>query len=73
MKEHTTHFDDCGCKTARLETEIARLRDALESIASISRKEQEKESYWINLTLKECAEVLAADTRIAREALGESK
>lgn len=23
MTDHTTHFDDCGCKTARLEAELA--------------------------------------------------
>ena len=29
MTDHTTHFDDCGCKTARLERRVAELEAAL--------------------------------------------
>lgn len=26
-RDHTTHFDDCGCRSARYEAEVARLRE----------------------------------------------
>lgn len=29
-REHTTHFDDCGCQSAALKAELKRLRDVLE-------------------------------------------
>ena len=32
MSKHTTHFDDCGCKSAGYEAEIAELRAALDDL-----------------------------------------
>jgi hypothetical protein len=30
MRKHTTHFDDCGCKSGKLESEIQSLREKLD-------------------------------------------
>lgn len=50
-----------------------KLVEALESIASEHRPRHADEDYWISIDHKLCADVLACDTRLAREALAEYK
>lgn len=54
---------------SQLEQENARLREALESIASKNKPRHDSEEYWRKISHESCAAVLAEDTRIAREAL----
>ena len=39
MTRHTTHFDDCGCKSDRYERRIKALREALIEIAARTYEE----------------------------------
>jgi len=43
--------------------------EALASIASLEKLRQDQEKYWLGISHKQCATVLATDTKIAREAL----
>lgn len=48
-----------------------RLAGALTTIASVHKPRHSQEEYWISISHKQCATVLATDTKIAREALAE--
>ncbi len=48
---------------------LAVMRDALTSISAKDYPDQIHETYWLGKSLPQCAEVLANDTQIAREAL----
>lgn len=45
------------------------MREALESIASKNKPRHDDAKYWQGLSREQCAEVLANDTRIARQTL----
>lgn len=50
MREHTTHYDDCGCKSARYDAYISDLHDKLKH-ACIARDENE---YILNNLKEKC-------------------
>lgn len=52
-----------------LESKLAVATDALRSIAAEHRPGQSTTEYWSSVPKAQCAEVLATDTDIAREAL----
>ena len=56
-----------GCEKLKLGLAIA--LDALTSIANSTKPEQATFSYWKGMSHRECADVLATDTKIARDAL----
>ena len=45
------------------------MREALESISSKNKPRHDDAKYWQAISREQCAEVLANDTRIARQAL----
>ena len=53
----------------QLRRENERMREALESIAFAEQPHCDGQQYWLNETHEQCAETLAGDTQIAREAL----
>jgi len=46
-----------------------KLKKALMEIASFDFPEHSRKSFWTNQGVEQCAEVIAKDTRIARDAL----
>lgn len=48
---------------------IVEMREALESISSKHKTRHSEESYWQEISHKQCAEVLATDTKLARKTL----
>lgn len=49
------------------------LVEALESIAGLHLPDANKKTFWYRKSMLDCAEVLAEDTEIARQALKEAK
>lgn len=57
-------------KMTEVSNELAtKYREALESIACMSKAEQTLVTHWLEISHEECAKVLAEDTKIARKAL----
>jgi hypothetical protein len=64
-------FRDLEKENQALRERIARLREALTTIASQHRPRHATEEYWNKVSHEQCATVLATDTKIAREALAQ--
>lgn len=71
-------FDDSGemylkalapVVVLQLIKEHQEMREALESIASKNKPRHDDAKYWQAISREQCAEVLANDTRIARQTL----
>jgi len=52
MKEHTTHFHDCGCKSAKYEEEIGELKKRLWEAENCIDSILEREARWTKLKME---------------------
>lgn len=69
-KEDAEYFIAANPSTIlQLIKEHQEMREALESIASKNKPRHDDAKYWQAISREQCAEVLANDTRIARQTL----
>lgn len=69
-REKTIHVIEHSAYQA-LAAKLEKAREALKSVASKNKPRHESHEYWLGISHTSCAEVLANDTKLARQTLAE--